>query len=56
MREGQYDVDQEYYILASQRRLVYDELIALTRLTDRQAIVRVLRELLSRKTAAQLAW
>jgi hypothetical protein len=42
MREGQYDVDKEYHILPSQRRLVHDELIALTRLTDRQAIVRIL--------------
>jgi len=54
-REGQYDVDKEYYILASQRRLVHGQLIALTRLTTARQLYRYcVSYLLSRQTDAQL--
>lgn len=46
MRGGQYDDDEAYRHLSSQRTLIHDELIQLTGVTERKAMYRYCRELL----------
>ena len=48
MRSGQYDGDEEYNTLSSQRTITHDELIQLTGITERSAMYAHCRELLRR--------